>query len=69
VPTFLFPDEILDTEVDREKNNPTGKKKRKMEKGSYVDIGKAVGSKIEGEGGFYMPIVCQKSFTSERIFS
>ncbi|XP_062150750.1 uncharacterized protein LOC133859372 [Alnus glutinosa] len=40
-------DEILDTEVDREKNNPTGKKKRKMEKGSYVDIGKAVGSKIE----------------------
>lgn len=69
VPTFLFPDAILDTEVDREQNKPTGKKKRRREKGSYVDIGKAVWSNIEGERGFYMPMVCQKRFTSERIFS
>lgn len=40
-------DAILDTEVDREKNKPTGKKKRRREKGSYVDIGKAVWSNIE----------------------
>jgi hypothetical protein len=45
------------------------KKRKKREKGSYVDIGEAVWSNIEGESGFYMPMVCQKSFKSERIFS
>jgi hypothetical protein len=48
VPTFLFPDEILDTKMYREKKKSPEKKKRKREKGSYDDIGKAVRSNIEG---------------------
>ncbi|KAE8022168.1 hypothetical protein FH972_007994 [Carpinus fangiana] len=42
-------DEILDTKVYREKKKSPEKKKRKREKGSYVDIGKAVRSNIEGK--------------------
>ena len=55
--------------VEREKNKPTGKTKRKREKGNDNDTSKAIQSNIEGECGFYMLILCWKSFTSERIFS
>jgi hypothetical protein len=66
---LLFPDQILAMKVEREKNKPTGKTKRKREKGNDIDTSKAVQSNIEGECGFYMLILCWKSFTSERIFS
>ncbi|XP_059450515.1 uncharacterized protein LOC132181349 [Corylus avellana] len=43
-------DEILDTKVYMEKKESTEKKKRRREKGSSVDIGKAVWSNIEDDG-------------------
>ena len=56
-------------EVEREKNKPTRKTKRKREKGNDMDTEKAVRSNIEGECGSYLLMLCWKSFTSERIFS